>query len=380
MQSTINKSNNNKRKGVQKKKTLLRKQNKVRILRNPLRRNRTIQFKNSEYLNCLLHPEKVHGAKIPGSAVPVVSLHRRIIQRYTTNANGCIGFSFYPEGTLVENTSGGTAVVGIPLRMCNTSTYNGTTAPSGLDLLIQTASNPFSLPEGTVKQFRLVSASITCRSLAPALTRSGDIHIALVNGTYNQLGITGGSTDQCNFLALTNIDNLVGGKYTYARVENGQSARAIWIPQDVSCLDFKDVYNAQTFTDNFISIIGIGLAASSSVEVVMDFNWEVTSKVGSLLQGMESFCQENIDPLRVWRTAYSISPPCIAAKDVDAYSATSYLSNVGLNPVKDILLRPSELAKADIAAAKVAQDYFNLMKSQNNFDPSRDIVMGDLRR
>lgn len=305
--------------------------NKQRNKQKPKPKRKTIQFKGSNYLNSLLNPERVHDAKIPGSAVPVVAFHRRIIQRFTTNATGCIGFSFYPEASLIENTSGGTAQVYLPLRMCNDTTYNGTTAPAVGSLLVTTASNPFSLPEGTVKQFRLVSASITCRSLAPALTRSGDIHIALVNGYYHQGGIASSSTDQAQFLALSNIDNLVQGKYTYARVENGQAARSIWIPQDVTCLDFKDINNNLSQNDNFITIIGIGLAASSSVEIVMDFNFEVTSKVGSLLQGMEAFCTENIDPMRVWRSAYSTRPPCIASKDLGSYTATA-ISNIGVTP------------------------------------------------
>jgi len=337
------------------------KNNQQRRKRNP--NGRRIQFKGSEYLNSLLNPEKDHGAKIPGSAVPVVSIHRRVIQRFTTNATGCIGFSFYPEGSLIENTTGGTANVYLPLRMCNDTTYNGTTAPAVGTVLVTTASNPFSLPEGTVKQFRLVSSSITCRSLAPALTRSGDIHIALVNGYYNQSGIISSTSDQAQFLALSNIDNLVQGKYTYARVENGQAARAIWIPQDVTCLDFKDINNNLSFTDNFISIIAIGLAASSSVEIVMDFNFEVTSKVGSLLQGMESFCQENIDPMRVWRTAYSIRPPCIASKDLGSYTATA-ISNVGVTPFSKATNGKKSLKfLTDIEAAQYAFNKANANKS-----------------
>lgn len=383
MQS-INNNKNNKNKKIKVRpqvmkqlRALANRQANTQSLRRkkPSRRETRVQFRNSLYLTSLLNPELTNNAKIPGSAVPVVSLHRRIIQRYTTNSSGCIGINFTPESCLHENTINTVAYNYVPIRVCNVTSYSGTVAPAVGDFVTQTATNTFSLPEGTCKQYRVVSACITVRSLASALNRSGDIHIALVNGQYQQSNSAAASTDEVNFLALSNIDNLVQGKYAYARVENGQSARAIWIPQDVSCLDFKDINLNPVMTDNFITIIGIGLAASSSVEIVADFNFEVTAKVGSMLQGMESFCNENIDPLRIWRSAYSLRPPCFAAKDLAAHwSSPGAITPLGVLSGYD--------ANIDMQAATKALNFMESSHQQNlrNEMHALDEEKADLRR
>jgi len=56
------------------------------------------------YLDSLLFPEKSTVAMIPGTATSVVPIHRRIIQRYTTNATGNFCMTFTPENQFHENT------------------------------------------------------------------------------------------------------------------------------------------------------------------------------------------------------------------------------------------------------------------------------------
>jgi len=295
----------------------------------------------SGYLKSLLNPEIVHDAKIPGTAVSTVAIHRKIIQRFAVNANGCFALNFTPENSYHENTLNNVIYTFVPVRYCNAATYNGTQSCLAGELSITSATNPFATPEGSVKQFRLVSASITVRSLASNLNKSGDIHIALVHGKYDLANTVSALPDEVAYTALPNINNLVQGKYAQASVENGEIVRGIWMPHDIDCLTFKDVNVNAQYTDNFISVIGIGLASSSTIEVVTDYNWEVTPKVGSLLAGMESFCKENYDPTLIWKSAYTKRPVCQAVTSVFRSAAALQQDEVVVLEGDEQIMSPS---------------------------------------
>jgi len=315
------KRNNRKKKfGVNIAKPILNKMYRNLQLTTTKQRNEIVKLRKevgkcnnrSGYLKSLLNPEIVHDAKIPGTAVSTVAIHRKIIQRFAVNANGCFALNFTPENSFHENTLNGSVYTFVPVRYCNAATYTGTTACAAGELVTTSATNPYATPENSTKQYRLVSASITVRSLASNLNKSGDIHIALVHGKYDLGNNLAAQADEVAYTALPNINNLVQGKYAQASIENGEMVRGVWMPHDIDCLIFKDTNSNLPYTDNFISVIGIGLAASSTIEVVTDYNWEVTPKVGSLLAGMESFCKENYDPSLIWKSAYVKRPVCQA--------------------------------------------------------------------
>jgi len=314
------------------------------------------------YLDTLLFPERSTAAMIPGTATQVVPIHRRIIQRYTTNAGGNFCMTFTPENQFHENSFNGSVNNMIPLRLCTAVGYDGSTAPAVADLVRQQATAPFSVPEGTARQVRLVSASILVRSLSSNLNRRGDIHIALVNGYYSGIVQINAQQDEANFCTLPAIDNLLGGKYDYAKVENNECARCIWIPQDITCLDFKDVLNYQPTFDNFIVVIGIGLEPSSAIEVEMNYNFELTPKTGSLLQGMEQLCRDDTYPPVIWRKAFNVKAPAQAIRDTHARSIASF--NTKLDSEMVMLEAVEEEAPRTIAPLKYQQ------KQYQNFSES----------
>jgi len=313
------------------------------------------------YLDTLLFPERSTAAMIPGTATQVVPIHRRIIQRYTTNAGGNFCMTFTPENQFHENTYNASPNNYIPLRLCTAVGYDGSSVPALADLVRQQTTAPFSVPEGTARQVRLVSASILVRSLSSNLNRRGDIHIALVNGYYAGVVQINAQQDEANFCTLPAIDNLLGGKYDYAKVENNECARCIWIPQDITCLDFKDVLNYQPTFDNFIVVIGIGLEPSSAIEVEMNFNFELTPKTGSLLQGMEQLCRDDTYPPIIWRKAFNVKAPAQAIRDTHARSIASYNTKIDNEVV--MLEAVEEEMPRQVAPLKYQQ------KQYQNFGP-----------
>lgn len=281
------------------------------------------------YYSALLHPELAKSAKIPGSAVASIGIHRKQVIRQTVNANGCFHVVFQPENALCDNSTNYTAIF-----YTADATYTGLTAISNTLYSRLAISNPYNLPVGTGRTYRCVSASITVRSLASALNRTGDIHVGFCNGQVTSMSDTVPRYDQTVFGALSNIDNFVGGKYALAHVEKGMCGRGVWIPQDVTCLDFKAIGQGVESFDNFISIIGIGLAASSSIEIEANYNYEITPNVGSVLYGMETICKHSQDPLKTWRQVYQNSKVASAVYDTSCSLPSNVVSPT--QPISEI--------------------------------------------
>jgi len=258
---------------------------------------RLLGGQQTSYLQSLLHPEVSVSAKIPGQSVPVVALHRKQILRANVNALGCFSACMLFDGQLQDNTN-----TLVPLWFNNNVLYDAT-SPANVTLTQAAYANPWNIPANTVKSYRFVSGSILCRSLASALTRTGDLHIGFVNGNAAGYGQPA-TTDMINFSVLTNFNSIQGGRYAQVHLEKGRCAHGIFVPQDLTCLDFKNINATTASTDNFITIIGIGLPAGSTVEFEIHSNYEVTPQAGSILYGMETISQETVDPLKVWRIVY----------------------------------------------------------------------------
>jgi len=262
---------------------------------------RNNDFAETSYLKSLLVPEFAVNTKIPGSAIPVVTIHRKIVFRSLTNNLGNFSLTFVPP-TLQDNSGSAN---------CYNFWYNNVVnydaaAVAAVPTVVPLA-NPFSLPAFNVRAYRLVSSSIICRSLQSNLNRTGDMHISTLPMTINAIGNTAPNADFVNYAVLTNIDNQSNGCYKQAHIENGEFVRAIYIPQDVSCLDFLSINtNLATTnaagTENCIQIIGIGLTPATNVEFEAFFNFELIPCSGSVLLGLESICMHNNDPLQTWRT------------------------------------------------------------------------------
>lgn len=297
---------NNKKKPLSMKKALQRVTQQYKSRQQNENENYSKGLFETPYLTALLEPESACSAKIPGQAVPVVSIHRKQVFRFLTNANGNFSLRYVVDGQVVDNT-----VAFLPIWITNGALYDGTAVVAGVQ---QAYINPYNIPAGNVRNYRVISSSILVRSLASALNRTGDIHIAMVNGGVGSN--PGGETaDMQNYMILTNITSLGQGKYAQAHLEKGLCGRAIWIPQDLTCLDFKIINAAFGLTDNFVSVIGLGLAPTSTVEVEININIEVTPLPGSILTGMEQICMHNTDPLKTWRNILTQHAVCTTPID-----------------------------------------------------------------
>jgi len=277
------------------------------LFRNPVYK---VERQETSYLMSLLYPENAYLSKIPGGAVPVVPIHRKIILRATTNAGGNFAAIIAWDNFVFDNTT----IVNAPIWHYNLVGYDGSAASASVNAV--TYANTYNIPAGSIKQYRVVSGSVKCRSLAPNLTRTGDLHVGFFNGSSNLLAATS-STDFNSYTALANLQNLSGGRYSQAHAEVGQCVRAIWVPQDISCLDWKVInYTPGTQPqDNYVAIIGIGLPTSSVIEYEYYVNLEVTVAPGSILSGMDSICQSKTAPTSVWQTVHSQSSVTQALSD-----------------------------------------------------------------
>jgi len=269
------------------------------LFRNPVNKNESHE---TSYLYSLLNPETANLSKIPGGAVPVVPIHRKIIYRATTNALGCFAAIAAFDNFVFDNAT----MTQAPIWFFNNIGYDGSAAATTANAV--TYANCYNIPAGTVKQYRIVSGSIKCRSLSSNLNRTGDLHIGFFNGASNLIG-AGASPDFLSYTVLSSLQNLSGGRYSQAHAEAGQCVRGIWVPQDITCLDFKliNYVPGTTPQDNYIAIIGIGLPASSTVEFEYYVNLEVTVAPGSILAGMDQICTSKIQPTAVWQTVHTKS-------------------------------------------------------------------------
>jgi hypothetical protein len=282
------------------------------------------------YALSLMVPEAAVLSKIPGYATPVVSLHRKLVFRLTVNALGNFSAAYIVD-QLNDNTMSTTG-----LYFNNAVGYDGT---AGVAPSLQTTANPYNLPAGVAKAYRTVSSSILCRSLSSALNRKGDIHIAMVNGRIPVLNAIA-TADMTAVSVLSTITQMQSGRYTQAHIEKGYAARSIWLPQDISCLAYKLInsneVSANAFaTDNFISIIGIGLEAASTVEFELNTNFEVTPETSSVLLGMESICHHADNPQLAWRNILLQHPDKLTQSIFDNGCHVAELVNLTSSNIQD---------------------------------------------
>ena len=201
----MDKVNNNKQTGFRRKiNNAVIKRSKKKLIRSKVKINKHVAYE-TPYKQALLSPELAVQAKIPGGAVPVVSLHRKIVTRQTTNASGNFAAQIICDKIIRDN-----ATAFAPLWFVNDALYNGSATVAAVPAIAY--NNPFNLPAGIARSVRTVSVSVLVRSLASPLNRTGDIHIALVNGqadtvTNNQ------SADMMNYEVLANMTNIGGTRY-----------------------------------------------------------------------------------------------------------------------------------------------------------------------
>jgi len=291
------------KRGKPKRRPRARVRGTTRVIANPARALRSVtnnfgamQLKDyTSYKNSLLYFDYVLDSKIPGSANPVVAIRARRIFQFQLNAlgNGCGQVCF--DNQIFDNTAG----TAYPVWFFNTVGYNGTAPIAAAPGTAQ--ANPFNLSAGLAKSYRTVSGGIYVRSLAANLNLQGDIHIALANGAQGNAS-GNNSADMVSTSIITNLTSITAGKYALAHVERGEAARCAWIPNDISCMQFKTVNtNYGGVQDNWIAFICLGLQASSFIEVEIFINYEVTPLVGGTLYGMDKICMETVEPNKVWR-------------------------------------------------------------------------------
>jgi len=305
---TGNKNNKNKSGNIQDNATITKIENIH--LGKPKNLNYSRKAFNSEastqtsYQEALIYPELAHAAKVPGMADATICVKRHITIQVETNSIGCAAIAFQPNFLATKPINSAERVT--------TFTY---AAPEGYDGQSQS-----SLPvgeygrylnynissgngQGLIESYRVVSASMTITPQSSILNQAGTIHAAPVKVDYGPYGVVANTPAFIReAMFFTQIEN--SPYYKSASVSAMEGARMIWLPNELSQLNFihPDVgdVNGKEETNTLVGII-VGANARAPFRVDIYLNFEILPTVGTILMGMETISQSNQQPQRIWR-------------------------------------------------------------------------------
>jgi hypothetical protein len=255
------------------------------------------QLLPNNYLHSLLFPEYAFQARVPGRADLCVPLHRKLTYTLTTNILGNASIILFPamlsDSTAAQSTT----------YVYNAPTYDAQAVPGvGGNIFIDQQITPYA-----VRQYRLVSASMQVTPQASVLNQAGTIYAAMLKLPL-QAPASGGVANvplgSFPFIPLMQSLTYTGE----ASVSAQEGARITWVPNDECLLEFTAINtniqptNLGEYSNAMMAVIaGCG---TSPVNFRIDIfqNFEVVPAPGSILIGMESIAQENIEAKTVWRT------------------------------------------------------------------------------
>lgn len=247
------------------------------------------------YKRSLLYPECVHNARVPGMADATVVIKRKLTYNLTTNTLGAAGIVWQPFGLSDNSANLSTFYIN------NNSTYDGINTVGSTNALA-IATNQ-AITAGAVSSYRLVSAAMHVIPQASVLNQAGTIHGGVIKAEGAYPRTVGTAFNDSTVTLLPNFQNAV--YYAEASVSGQEGLRLIWIPNDPCLLEFDDVNtnesSAKAESTNTLVVDILGTASAAPFRIDLFWNFEVTPAVGSILHGMENFCEEDQLPTQVWR-------------------------------------------------------------------------------
>jgi len=245
----------------------------------------------SPYLDTLLHPEHIHGARVPKQGgLLTVPLHRHITVSTTCSSLGALGVIFDPF-FLHDNSDGNTT-----LWINNLNTYDGTNG--GTTNATAIAINQL-VPAGTVQGYRLVSASMHILPQSSLTTGTGRVYGALPAGSGFSASAVGANAT-ISGLSVANVNSSIMS--AEACVQQLEAIRVCWLPYDIDSFEVLGIN--QTFnTDGsthpayLLSAIVQGAASGAPFTIEIYQNFEVTTVPNSILIGMEGSTKNVEDPM-----------------------------------------------------------------------------------
>ncbi len=244
----------------------------------------------TSYLKSLIFPETSMDAKIPSVyPLPTLSYKLKTTIQFTTNAAGNAAVLINPWYLPTDNFSSFILINNagaLDLNGAGTSNFTAYPMTPRVD-------------STNISAYRLVSASVTCFSVNPAISRSGVIRGGIVTragqvGSYLTLSGGGVSTNNPfggNCAISTNIDQVMYCQT--ADVSAGEAFRAIYLPFDPTFEMFVEVNRSRAQAlnqeqDDFYWNFYCRGAANQPFQLEINYNFE-------LEPNMESFTATMVD-------------------------------------------------------------------------------------
>jgi hypothetical protein len=292
----------------------------------------------TDYAHSLFKPECALGARVSQQYLSTCCKKFVNTVRITTNNTG--NFSIVFEPSFVMNSTAATQQSTLFLN--NTTGYNGS-APQGTnDATSQQM--VWGYASNTIENIRIVSCSLEAISVTSNLNKSGTLYGAVVPvKPITPVNVGGTAGFNGDILALTTVGALTTrpmGTYAKAYVNNGQGLRLIWLP---TCLDQIEMYgDQQSFANtggsydpvNQFFIIGVGLPASSSVELTITQNFEYVPYPNTLNSGTELTTKDNRAPGLAWKQVAETSLAKVVKANGPIYYDNFQISDNNMNNLK----------------------------------------------
>jgi len=211
-----------------------------------------------------------------------IMISRHITVPFTVNAGG-LAFGFCMPYLMVDSSTNLTT-----LGIQNNVAYDGATTFTGGAIGVATK---YSITPNTVQTYRLVSSSMQIYSESSVLNQSGKIGGAVVPFSQFSIVAAGSAVIAATTTAVQTIANIENYDY-YGEAQIGQlqGLRLCYYPQDVHDLELFNIdiepIVANLYSETCFVFYITGAAASSTFNLELYLNYEVTPQPGSTISGM----------------------------------------------------------------------------------------------
>jgi len=275
-------------------------------------KNRKVQPQTT-YQQSVLFPELMLKAQIPRQfGLVTLPLSRHITVPITANVLGNFFLAFQPY-FLSDNTN-----ASYSLAINNVATYDGSSTIGTGAVIVAT---PFSLPQGNVQAYSLVSASLIIQPQTNWSTITGKLGMASIPFPPNA-GTAGASVPNYTLAVQTfaNIENQA--HYSEADLQNSESGRMLYTVNDIHDFEKFSINNDSASNENETTFLvyctGAPNAAKFNLEIFLNF--EVTVVPGSALAGLGKPCTSIEDPSIIHT---QVANSKIVTQAIKGYSSSS---------------------------------------------------------